>query len=433
MVRRYGYLTVVSTAYKLGRGGRVLTSASLSPAGLRRKLQGRTMTAVWASHPRVAEHLRARRLRLARRLGRRGHQDRARQARRRHAGPGLVGHRGDERDVHVLLEHPTGARASASASPPRQPRRALQARRHLRRFLTNKLPGVRQAEAIDVEQIRPPTPTSSTSPRHRPGGERGPEADKGAYDSLAYWCRAGVAMGHAPGRRGSAAAPGPGLRRLHRRHDHRRRDHGALFHRERTGEATTVDVSLLSVGIWSMGGAGALAPARGCRGRRRPQRPGQPLVVNTCRPRTVASSLAHLPPSRARYWAEACEVLGIPRPPSTERFAEVADLMENKVEATRARAEAIAAERTADEWRASGRVQRPVGHGAGHHRGGVRSSNRGQRLRLGLRHRAARRSSSPPPGAVRRAARPGAPRPEFNEHGDAIPRGSASTGTPSST
>ena len=30
---------------------------------------------------------------------------------------------------------------------------------------------------------------------------------------------------------------------------------GALFHRERTGEATTVDVSLLGVGLWSMGAA----------------------------------------------------------------------------------------------------------------------------------------------------------------------------------
>ena len=26
-------------------------------------------------------------------------------------------------------------------------------------------------------------------------GERGPDADKGSYDSLAFWCRAGVALG----------------------------------------------------------------------------------------------------------------------------------------------------------------------------------------------------------------------------------------------
>src|SRR5207344_1416509 len=34
---------------------------------------------------------------------------------------------------------------------------------------------------------------------------------------------------------------------------------GALFHRERTGEATIVDVSLLGVGLWSMGQALALS------------------------------------------------------------------------------------------------------------------------------------------------------------------------------
>ena len=34
---------------------------------------------------------------------------------------------------------------------------------------------------------------------------------------------------------------------------------GALFHRERTGEATTVDVSLLGTGMWAMGQAFALS------------------------------------------------------------------------------------------------------------------------------------------------------------------------------
>ena len=34
---------------------------------------------------------------------------------------------------------------------------------------------------------------------------------------------------------------------------------GALFHRERTGEATLVDVSLFGVGLWAMGQAMALS------------------------------------------------------------------------------------------------------------------------------------------------------------------------------
>ena len=53
------------------------------------------------------------------RLGRRGHQDRARRARRRHAGPRLVGHRpGAAPTSTPCSSTPTGAsRASASTSP----------------------------------------------------------------------------------------------------------------------------------------------------------------------------------------------------------------------------------------------------------------------------------------------------------------------------
>ena len=37
---------------------------------------------------------------------------------------------------------------------------------------------------------------------------------------------------------------------------------GALFHRERTGEATVVDVSLLGTGMWSMGAGDGPVAAR---------------------------------------------------------------------------------------------------------------------------------------------------------------------------
>ena len=66
---------------------------------------------------------------------------------------------------------------------------------------------------------------------------------------------------------------------------------GALFHRERTGEATIVDVSLLGTGLWAMGQAVALsllmdrpwAPTRaGADG-------GQPAGRRPTRPRTVAA------------------------------------------------------------------------------------------------------------------------------------------------
>ncbi len=63
-------------------------------------------------------------------------------------------------------------------------------------FLTNKLPSVRKKLKIDLEEIRAANP-NIIYVRGTGQGERGPDADKGSYDSLAFWCRAGVAMGDA--------------------------------------------------------------------------------------------------------------------------------------------------------------------------------------------------------------------------------------------
>jgi len=61
-------------------------------------------------------------------------------------------------------------------------------------FLTNKLPRVREKLKIDVEDIRAHNP-NIIYVRGTGQGERGPDADKGSYDSLAFWARAGIAIG----------------------------------------------------------------------------------------------------------------------------------------------------------------------------------------------------------------------------------------------
>jgi len=56
-------------------------------------------------------------------------------------------------------------------------------------FLTNKLPGVRKKLSIELEDVRGHNPNivyvAGTGQ-----GERGPDADKGSYDSLSFWFRA---------------------------------------------------------------------------------------------------------------------------------------------------------------------------------------------------------------------------------------------------
>src|SRR5215510_14206485 len=61
-------------------------------------------------------------------------------------------------------------------------------------FLTNKMPSVRTKLSIDVDDIRAHNP-SIVYVRGTGQGERGPDADRGSYDSLAYWNRAGIALG----------------------------------------------------------------------------------------------------------------------------------------------------------------------------------------------------------------------------------------------
>ena len=61
-------------------------------------------------------------------------------------------------------------------------------------FLTNKLPGVRAKLGIGVDELRAANP-DIIYVRGTGQGERGPDADKGSYDSLAFWARAGAALG----------------------------------------------------------------------------------------------------------------------------------------------------------------------------------------------------------------------------------------------
>jgi crotonobetainyl-CoA:carnitine CoA-transferase CaiB-like acyl-CoA transferase len=217
-------------------------------------------------------------------------------------------------------------------------------------FLTNKLPRVRSKLKIDVEHLRAHNPRLIYV-RGTGHGERGPDADRGSYDALAYWCRAGIALSlkqaddpHVPGPPGPAFGDSIGAMTI------AGGIMGALFHRERTGEATVVDVSLLGIGLWSHGAALALSLQL--------QRPWAPLprsfstgnpLVNTYRTRDDRYvSICCL--QAGKYWPGICEVIGQPDLASDARFADAMSLMKNGAAATQILAAAFA-ERAAAEWR----------------------------------------------------------------------------------
>ena len=163
--------------------------------------------------------------------------------------------------VHVLLEHSNRGKKSIGidVSKPEGLDLIYRLAATCDVFLTNKVPAVRKKLHIELEDIKAHNPNiiyvAGTG-----AGERGPEADRGGYDFLSYWCRAGSAMGTTPTDVDYLAGqPGPGYGDSIGGMTIAGGILGALFHRERTGEALPLDVSLLGVGMWAMSPAIALS------------------------------------------------------------------------------------------------------------------------------------------------------------------------------
>lgn len=120
-------------------------------------------------------------------------------------------------------------------------------------FLTNYLPAARQKLKIDLEHIRAVNPDIIYA-RGSGYGDKGPDRERGGYDATAFWIHSGVAHGLTPqefdvplsmgiggmGDSQSGMYLAGGIA-------------AALFHRSQTGEATEVDVSLLSSAMWMSG------------------------------------------------------------------------------------------------------------------------------------------------------------------------------------
>ncbi|HEV3282104.1 MAG TPA: CoA transferase [Acidimicrobiales bacterium] len=255
-------------------------------------------------------------------------------------------------DVHVLLEHSNRGKQSLALDLTSDEGLGIlyQLAETCDVFLTNKLPRVRRKLRIDVEDVRAHNPRIIYV-RGTGQGERGPDADKGSYDSLAFWCRSGIAVGvmrteygHVP------APPGPGFGDSIGAMTIAGGIMGALFHRERTGEATTVDVSLLGVGLWSMGQALSLSLLL--------DKPWMPPARDSVRANPLSANyqtkdgryLAFTCLQAGKYWAPMCDAIGRPELATDPRFADHASLLANGSEAAGILNEAFG-QHTLEEWR----------------------------------------------------------------------------------
>ncbi len=276
-------------------------------------------------------------------------------------------------------------------------------------FLTNKLPSVRQKLHVEVDEIRAHNP-NIIYVRGTGQGDRGPDADKGSYDALAFWARSGVAAGaYRPEYDLVPIPPAPGFGDSIGAMTIAGGIMGALFHRERTGEATIVDVSLLGTGLWAMGQALALSLAL--------DKPWAPPPADSVGANPLSRTyetkdgrvLWFTCLQAGKYWAPLCEAIGRPELAADPRFADHVSLLTNNVAASEI-LEPVFASATLAEWRVnladfSGQwavVQDTLEAAAD-------PQSRRQRLRAGLRDLG--RHRVPDGGGARSVRRTGRPHP----------------------
>lgn len=216
-------------------------------------------------------------------------------------------------------------------------------------FLTNFLPAARRALGIELEDIRKHNP-NIIYVRGSGHGQRGPDAEKGGFDSATYWARGGI---------GYAVSPPE--------YDHPVRMRSAfgdvmggltiaggiaaaLYRRQKTGVPSVVDVSLLGLALWNISVDVASAKLRPDQDvfRYDPENLVNPTVgiYRTSDGRHLNLTLLQ----SDRYWADLVTHLGHPELVDDPRFVDHAARGRNSRECTQLLKQIFASRRLA-EWR----------------------------------------------------------------------------------
>jgi crotonobetainyl-CoA:carnitine CoA-transferase CaiB-like acyl-CoA transferase len=215
-------------------------------------------------------------------------------------------------------------------------------------FLTNFRPGVLRRYGLDSDELTRRFPKLVYARGHG-FGARGEGADRPGYDSSAFWAQGGMAHVLTPpdrdhpinqrgalGDRNGAMALAFGIAT-------------ALLKRERSGEGSVVDVSLLATAMWTLS-SDVLAALAGGKPRASSARGGavNPLVgaYKTKDDRHI--QLVFL--QADRYWADFCRLIGREELIEDPRFVDLKARAEN-LQACVAELEAEFAKRTFEEWK----------------------------------------------------------------------------------
>jgi crotonobetainyl-CoA:carnitine CoA-transferase CaiB-like acyl-CoA transferase len=216
-------------------------------------------------------------------------------------------------------------------------------------LLTNWLPAALERARLTVEDIRAFNPDIIIA-RGTGTGVRGPDRNKGGFDAATYLSRGGVAYTLTPFGAETPAVQGPGFGDLQGGITLAGGVCAALFHRERTGEPSIVDSSLLAQAMWSIAPSISVADLFDIDGI-----PGAPpgLAINPLVNRYKTRDnrwiqLVFLQPDR--FWAGFCERIGLPELATDPRFVPSSNLIANAGEACALVAETFASQ-DLDHWR----------------------------------------------------------------------------------
>ena len=196
-------------------------------------------------------------------------------------------------------------------------------------FLTNYLPAQRQKLRCDLEHIRAANPRIIYA-RGSALGDKGPEREIGGFDGTAFWSRGAIGFCMSP-----PELPGPLTQGIPAFGDSiggmsiAGGIAAALFHRERTGEALELDVSLLSTAWWAAGTSLDYTMESGSMIRNRMPvsgaSAGNPFSGNYRTSDGGTINLCMLTPGP--YIRDTFQHLGIPQAADDPRFCEARSLM----------------------------------------------------------------------------------------------------------
>jgi crotonobetainyl-CoA:carnitine CoA-transferase CaiB-like acyl-CoA transferase len=212
-------------------------------------------------------------------------------------------------------------------------------------FLTSYLPESRVKLGFDVDAVRERNP-DIIYVRGSGWGSKGPMDNTGGFDLAAGWASSGLAHRMTPDG-GEPPMQPPAFFDLQGSTAITAAVSTALFNRERTGESSVVDVSLLNVGMWAMGPDIVGAPYVPTEVPSRYEQ-GNPLTnwFPTKDGRWIYLVLLQAD----RYWAELCAYVGAAELVVDERFTDAEVRYTHRVECVNALTEVFLS-RTLDEWK----------------------------------------------------------------------------------